>query len=258
MTWRTPVAAPLAVAVLAFAASLPSRAAADDKKAEPAAPATLDEGMDRLEKLLGKFDPKNDHHFRFTVDSEDKQQPDPNKPPVLIVTKGTLEYGTPFRLAGAIAFDYIEEVDRSVYDLGEGGKRTLTRNTQRYRTDRVVLRPEETGGWSFQEAFVSHSNPGALDRTYFQGTVKWLDDGVELIGTATDNAYAPEGKLIRAALYGDVAMRRQGPQMVIKEHWDWYHLLRDPQGTELPVPDFKSPFGQPVEVERKSTPPREP
>jgi hypothetical protein len=139
----------------------------------------------------------------------------------------------------------LESVKRTIYELGDGDERTVVRRQQRYMAARWTLRVDENGVWEFDATFLAHSIPYAAGKPYLKGAVNWRNNGLELVGVGTDNAYAPDGSLTPVALYGKLKFTRDGDQLVIEDKWQFYHRVADPHGTLLPAPDFAQPVGQP-------------
>ena len=48
---------------------------------------------------------------------------------------GLVVVGHPFRQTGTLAFDQVMQWERQVYDLGEGGNKTLTRSQRSHKRD---------------------------------------------------------------------------------------------------------------------------
>lgn len=217
----------------------PSATAADPS------PRTVDEGVARLQKLLGTFKAKDARQFRMTIDNEFKNQPEEDKPPVLIISNGEVVIGTPYRVGDAVAFDVVESIKRTVYELRDGDQREEIRRQQRYMAARYTLRVDENGMWDFDMTFTAHSIPSVVGMPYLKGSVNWHDDGLELVGIGTDNSYAAEGKVIRTATYGKTHLSRSDKELSVNDEWQSYHLGTDPDGNVLPFPDFDQPIGDP-------------
>src|SRR3954464_4439731 len=84
-------------------------------------PRTIEEGAVRLEALLGRFDPDNNRQVRFEVGEEIRTRPTTEQSEILIVSRGLETYGNPYRLGESLAFDQVEQIRRTVYDLdGQG------------------------------------------------------------------------------------------------------------------------------------------
>lgn len=231
----------LIVSVLACLLYLPSLSAA---AADPS-PTSIDDGVARLQNLLGAFEAKDARQFRMTIDNEFKNQPEEDKPPVLIISKGEIVIGTPYRVGDAVAFDVIESIKRVVYELSDGDQRKEIRRQQRYMAARYCLRVDENGVWDFDITFTAHSIPSVVGMPYLKGSVNWQDDVMQLVGIGTDNSYAADGKLIRTATYGKMRFSRRDNELSIDDEWQSYQLGTDPDGNVLPFPDFDQPIGEP-------------
>jgi len=231
-----------AAIALTLAIVLPSslRAIADEQT-----PKNIDEGIAKLEKLLGEFKPKDARQFRMTIESERENRPEEDKPTVLIVSKGEVVIGNPYRTGGAVSFDMLESIKRTIYELGDGDKRKIVRRQQRYLAARYSLGPGDGDAWEFDAVMIAHSIPKVVGRPYMKGTVKWIPNGIQLLGIGTDSAYAAEGRLIPVANYGRIKITRNGEELSIDDEWQDYHLGTAPDGTALPFPDFKRPIGTP-------------
>ena len=95
----------------------------EDNASAAELPKSTEDGLSRMEQLLGRYDPKDSRQFRIALDQQIKNQPEPDKPALLHVVKGVTIVGTPFRSGDSIAFDIVEDSRRQIYELGEGGKR---------------------------------------------------------------------------------------------------------------------------------------
>jgi hypothetical protein len=159
-----------AIAEMAFAGVL--AASSQVLASNDALPKDIDEGVARLEKLVGKFVPTDARQFRIKIASELKNQPEANKSPALIVSNGEVIFGTPYRIGGAVAFDMIESIKRTIYELGENGQKKITRRQQRYMAARWTLRVDEMGSWDFDCVFLTHSTPSMVGKPYWQAIPK--------------------------------------------------------------------------------------
>ena len=234
---------PVPFLALILGLSLATSALAEDGPST--APRSSEEAFARLGTILGSFKPKDSRQFRMHIDSEEKDQPELDKPPVLIVSKGDIIFGNPYRLGGAVAFDVVESIKRVVYELGPDNQRKIIRRQQRYMANRYTLHLDETGNWEFQSTFLTHSIPDNIGRTYLKGSVKWLPDAVVLFGIATDNSYAAGGDLIHVAEYARIKLARVKDDLVISDQWQSYHLVTGPDQTSVPIPNFDKPIGKP-------------
>jgi hypothetical protein len=195
--------------------------------------------------LLGRYNPGNAKQFRIVIDKEFRNKPVENEPLVLIVSRGEVLIGTPFRLGNAIAFDLVETIRRTFYELDDKDRRTKKRRQQRYLATRYMLRFDENNRWSFDSAVMVHSAPEAVGIQGLRGTVNWLKQGVQLNGIGTDNTFTADGRSIPVAVHAQIALIRAGDELYIEDTWQDYHLGVDPAGNELPYPDFSRPVGEP-------------
>lgn len=202
-----------------------------------------DEAMSRLQALLGEFNAMDTRQFRMIVDSEIENRPEEKKPAVLTVSKGEVVFGSPYRVGSAVAFDMVESIHRTVFELGDGQERKLLRRQQRYLAAKFSIRPVNASSWEFDAVLLAHSNPRVTGKPYLKGTVSWVKDGIKLHGIGTDSAYAAGGKLIPTATYGVIQMTRSGDELVIVDEWQNYDPGSAPDGTTLPFPDFSRPIG---------------
>jgi hypothetical protein len=207
------------------------------------APRTIEEGLKRLETVLGTFQSKDQKQFRMEIKNERENTPEPTKPPVLVDSKGNLIIGVPYRVGGAVAFDLIEIVQRKIYKKSEQ-KKELLRQQQRYFVGRVTLRVDDAGAWDFDLNLVAHSNPGVIGKSYMSGTVVWTKNGFKLVGLGTDKAFASDGSLIPVVTKGNIQLSRDGEKLIVSDEWKSYKAAADPDGNRLFVPDYGQPVGE--------------
>ncbi len=209
------------------------------------APKTLDEGIARLEKLLGSFKPKDARQFRMKVDDESELRSDPKKPAVLVVSRGVRIFGTPYRIGNAASFDVIESISKIVYRLGKDDKKEkVVRRQQRYVAQRITLRVDKTGIWSFDLTFLAHSIPSVIGLPYLTGSVEWLPKGVQLVGMGWDYMYDSEGQLVPVANQCKINLTREGDALVLADEWQNFRRVTSADGTVMSAPDFKKPIGK--------------
>lgn len=216
------------------------------------APQTLEEGMQRMEKILGTYDEDDQHEWRVPMSFETKQRPDPAKPEILIVFQGLKVVGQPFRQPGAISFDETWQWKRQVFDLGAGDSRTLTRSQESHNVTRYTL--TRTGDkWFVDGTMLSNGIHSSIGKPTFQGGVTWRDDGIEFIGhEGVDRFYAAEGKFVMGAAFGTRQFLRQGDLLILKANMQPCQLAVGPQGQTLKFPDLTKPIGTPFVLEFKS------
>lgn len=221
---------------------------------EPAeAPKTIEEGLSRLEELLGCYTEQDNRQWRFVYDDEVETTPEPGKP-IVIVRKGIMTYGVPVRSGDMITFDVILSLQRSIYDGSKGGRRTLSREIQNHSVLRYYARPTLSGDWFYDAAFLSHSVPDFRDRPFERGRVNWLPNAIELVGTGIDEFFRQEGTLVTGAYLSRKTLSREGDRLVERTHTQTYELADNPDGDALPIPDFSKPFGDPFTSRLESEP----
>ena len=128
----------------------------------------VSEALKRLTVVFGQHDPKNTQQFHIPFDRVEVQQPESNQPRVRDKTKGLTIYGTPYQLGDAACLDIVQNHSRTVFRLDSEEKSTLLRRQQRYFLARVSIRATESRAWECQMTFLSHSNPGAIEKTYMK------------------------------------------------------------------------------------------
>jgi hypothetical protein len=233
------------------AAGTAPAAVADDRAAD--APKALDEGLARLEKLLGRQSEKDFRQWRFVIDDETRLTPDPGKS-VVIVAKGVMTYGVPVRSGGIITFDEILSTHRSLFHVGDGEKRTLSRGVENHTAVRYTLHQASSGDWFFDAVSLSHNIPQFRDRPSETGRVNWLADGIELVGMGTDEFLRQGSKLAPCAFVMRRKLTRNGDRLTESLRSKTYEFARSPERDVLPIPDFSRPFGDEFKTERKSEP----
>jgi hypothetical protein len=222
-----------------------SSRAADDKAAASEAPADLATGLTRLEKLLGRYDVNRVQQWRFIDKQEIASTPEPGKS-IVTVSDGVQTYSTPYRSGDFLVFDCTKVSTRSVYDLGKSNQRTLSRQVETSSVNRYLLSRSTSGDWFFEMQLVSNSVPEFNGRPYESGYVKWLPDGLELVGTYRDEAFAAGGKLIPCVGLYHLQLTRVKNCLNAKTRDQRYGFLKDPDGGRLPLPDFSQPSGDTI------------
>jgi hypothetical protein len=207
----------------------------------------------RLEKLLGRQSEKDFRQWRFVIDDETRLTPDPGKS-VVIVAKGVTTFGVPVQSGGIITFDQILSTRRSIFDVGDGEKRTLSREVENHTAVRYTLHQTSSGDWFFDSVSLSHNIPQFRDRPSQIGRVNWLADGIELLGAGTDEFFRQGGKLAPGTVIMRRKLTRDGDRLTESLQSKTYEFARSPEGDVLPVPDFSRPFGDEFKTERKSEP----
>jgi hypothetical protein len=226
-------------------------AMADDRVA--VVPKTLDEGMVRLEKLLGRQSDKDLRQYQFDIKDGVRITPQPGKP-IDQVTEGIVTYGVPVRSGGIITFDQIVNTNRKIYDIGQGGKQTLSRVVENHTVVRYILHLTSSGEWFYDGVYVSHNIPQFRDRPSETGRVNWLADGIELVGTGSDEFFRQGGGLAPGAFVQRRRLTLKGDQLIEDLRSKTYEFARSPDGDTLPIPDFSRPFGDEFKSVRQSVP----
>ena len=207
------------------------------------APKSLEEGMARLETLLGRYTDQDNRQWRFVLDDEVRTVPEPEKP-IVVVMKGTQTYGVPVQSGNLIAFDFLLTTQRTIFNEGEEGKRTLSRKIQNHQTLRYHLRRSLSGDWFYDAVALSHSIPEFRDRPLETGRVNWLANGIELVGLGTDNFFRQGGRLVTGAFLVRRKLIREGNRLVEALRSQCYDLAKGSDADVLPIPDFSKPFGE--------------
>ena len=229
-------------------------AAGEEKAGSTDSPTTLEEGLARVEKVLGRHNPDDQLEWRVPTDFEHKTRPNSTEPEILMVFKGLKVVSHPFREPESFSFDEIWQWERQVFDLAEDGKKTLTRTQRSHNVTRYSL-SLNSGVWLVNGTMLTNGVHNSIGKSTFQGTVKWHPDGFEFVGsTSTGRYYAAGGKLILGTSHGSIRYFRKEDCLVIKTRVQSYQLATDPEGNTLTSPDFKRPFGTPFEVEYQSEP----
>jgi uncharacterized protein (TIGR03067 family) len=221
--------------------------ASNSTSADP--PKTLEEALVRLEKTLGKYDSHDQVEWRLPMDFERKNRPFADQPEVLQVFNGTLVVGHPFLSSEAICWDEVMVWKRQVFDLGQGGTRTLKRTQHSHNVNRYSLSLRR-GHWIVTATMLSNGIHESVGRPTIQGNVSWLAEGVELRGSlGVGEYYAPDGKWVLGSANGTVRYKREGERLHVQQRSQAYQFVADPQGTPLHFPDFQRPFGTLFEVD---------
>lgn len=224
------------------------------KESNTEAPTTLDEGLARVEQVLGRHNPDDQLETRVPTDFEHKSRPNPAEPEVLMVFKGLKVVSHPFREPESFSFDEVWQWQRQVFDLADDGKQTLTRTQRSHNVTRYSLFLK-SGVWFVNGTMLTNGVHNIIGKPAFQGTVKWHPDGFEFVGsTSTDRYYAAGGKFILGTSHGGVRYLQKKDRLVVKTRFQSYHVATDPEGNILTSPDFERPFGTPFEVEYQSEP----
>lgn len=226
----------------------------ESAESEPqlSSPKTIDEGLSRLESVLGRYNPDEQKEWRIPTDFEIKQRPNPEDPEILIAFNGLRVVGKPFRGPDSICFDEVWQWRRLVYDFGVNGEKKLVRTQKSHNVTRYTL-TVKSGIWLANGIMLTNGVHDRIDSTAFSGIAKWHPDGIELLGnTGVGQFYAAGGKLILGSEFGSVRYVRNGENLVLRNHTQAYRLATDSEGNILTSPDLKQPFGSPFKLEFKS------
>ncbi|WP_062270105.1 hypothetical protein [Endozoicomonas arenosclerae] len=207
-------------------------------------PKNVDEGFNQLQSVLGRSDPSQARQFRIVIDKEFKNKPLEDQPEVLIVSRGDVLVGNPYRMGQAIAFDMIEAVRLTIYEVQQNERRKKKFRENRYMAIRYVMRQDDNHQWKFESSVVSHSDPRIVESHFLKGSVKWIKNGFELDGFTESTTYTSEGKNLPVAVYAKLNFLRAGDELYIDDQWQDYALGKGPDGKTLPYPDFSQPIGR--------------
>lgn len=220
---------------------------ADDPKA-------LDEAMARVEKVLGAYSSADQREWRVPTKFEYKSKPKPSEAEVLSVFDGLLVVGCPFREPESFGFDQVWQWKRRVFDLTEGGEKTLTRTQRSHNVSRYTL-SKKSGVWLVNGTILTNGVHDIIGKPALEGTVRWHPDGFEFVGSmGVDEYYAAGGKFVLGISHGSMRYMRRGDRLLIKTRLQPYHLAKDREGNVLAIPDLNRPFGSVFEQEYQSEP----
>lgn len=215
-------------------------------------PKTLEEGLARMEQVLGRYLPDDQLEWRVPTVFEHKTRPNPSEPDILLVFDGLKVVGHPFREPEAFSFDEVWQWQRQVFDLTEDGKKKLTRTQRTHNVTRYSF-TLNSGVWFVNGTMLTNGVHHIIGKSTFQGIVKWHTDGFEFVGsTSADRFYAAGGKFILGASHGTIRYTRTGDRLKIKTRFQPHHLAVDSEGNNLTTPDLKRPFGVLFDVEYQS------
>ncbi|TWT73281.1 hypothetical protein [Allorhodopirellula solitaria] len=237
---------PTTLLLLACTACHATTARADD------APKTIDEAYQRLATLFGK--PQDPAKLtRFVIDEEIETQPDKDGPKVIVVNKGQEVLTNPTIDGESIVYSQNEILVRDVFNESNDGKRKLNRHLDRtYAMENRITR--FSGLWIVQRRLVNHSLPRFSRMTISTGTVKWLDNGIELAMSGFDTFYAPDGTVQPKAYVSIDRYTTDGDKLVYESLFKSYKAAADPDGAQLLAPDLDKPSGKPISLKRVSEP----
>lgn len=216
-------------------------------------PKTLEEGLIRLQQILGSYDADNQLEWNFASTVEYRNKPTPTGAQVLMVIKSSMTVGHPFEQSHMLGFDEVSQWRRQVFDVDETGKQTPTRTQVSHSVNRWIL-SLKSGVWQIAGFPLSNGVHDYLGAEV-TGTVVWHSDRVEFrVIQPLDRYYGPNGTYILGMSHGSVTFRREGGRLHKHIHTQTYHLANDPEGYLMTVPDFKRPFGTPFEQDYVSEP----
>lgn len=205
----------------------------------------LDAGFQHLQSVLGRYEPLQARQFRIIIDKEYKNKPVENEPETLTIAKGDVLIGNPYRIGDAIAFDTIEAIRCTVYEIYKHDQRKKKFREHRYLAIRYVLRMDAYHQWYFESSVLSHSDPAVVESHALKGSVDWLKHGFELTGFTPGVAYTAGAKPLPVAVYAQLKFIRAGDELYIEDRWQDYKMTKGPNGKSLPFPDFSQPVGRP-------------
>ncbi len=206
---------------------------------------SLDAGFQKLQSVLGRYEPMHARQFRIIIDKEYKNKPVENEPETLTISKGEVLIGNPYRMADGIAFDTIEAIRNTFYEINKHDQRKKKFREHRYLAIRYVLRIDAEHQWHFESSVLSHSDPAVVESHALTGNVDWLKNGFELTGFTSGVAYTAGVKPLPIAVYAQLKFIRAGDELYIDDRWQDYKMTKGPNGKLLPFPDFNQPVGRP-------------
>lgn len=220
----------------------------------PIEPKSIEEGLARMEQILGRYQSDNQAEWRIPTEFEFRHRPDPKDNEVLVRFKGIKTIGNPYRSGQSLCFDETMQWQRSVYDVDSEGRESLSKTQTSHYNLRYAL-TQRSGVWLAEGAMLSNGVHESNGKNAFAGVVKWHADGFELIGSVgIDQYYAAGGKLILGTDFGkNVFFRRIGRLNLMTQRQP-YHLATHSDGTLTAFPDFARPIGTAYVKEFQSDP----
>ncbi|KEQ17748.1 hypothetical protein [Endozoicomonas numazuensis] len=207
-------------------------------------PVNLDEGFQHLQSVLGRYEPMQARQFRIVIDKEFKNKPVENEPEILTVSKGEVLIGNPYRMGDAVAFDMIEAIRQTVYEIIKNDQRKKKFLEHRYLAIRYIMRMDDDHQWHFESTILSHSDPRIVESQGLKGSVDWLKSAFELTGITSGTTNTAEGKTLPVAIYAQLKFTCAGDELYIEDRWQDYQMAKGPNGKLLPFPDFRQPVGR--------------
>lgn len=153
----------------------------------PIEPKSIEEGLARLEQILGRYQSDNQAEWRIPTEFEFRHRPDPKDNEVLVRFKGVKTIGNPCRSGQSLCFDETMQWQRSVYDVDSEGRESLTRIQTSHYNLRYSL-TQRSGVWLAEGTMLSNGVHESSGKTAFSGVVKWHADGFELTGSMESNS----------------------------------------------------------------------
>lgn len=217
-------------------------------------PVSLDDGLDRLEQTLGKYDPVNQVEWRVKHDEELVFRNEPKKAAVLTEWHGVYTISSPFKTNNKISFDHCMQWKRIVFDVGDTGEKQMTRVQCSHSTIRYSI-SYVSGEWLVTGTVLTNGVHEAIGSPAFSGELKWREDGFELLGSnGVAEYYAAEGKTKLGILYGSSLYRRLGNVLKVEGKYQRYEIARSVSGALLQHPEFARPIGSEIVSSYESEP----
>ena len=209
-------------------------------------PKTLKDALHHVENILGKVDEKNTRHVVVQINNETEHQPEQDKPPILIKSRGEFTFGCPYISADSLAFDAIENVQKQIYEDPHSPAPILAMDQHRFMAARFQLRPGNIPkeSWQFDMIITAHSIPKYTGSSYIKGSLEWVESGLFFEGIAMDYSYGNKGKLIPVIALGELLLEHSKEQVILRDKWSLFGRLRSPSNLSIPAPDFSKPIGK--------------
>lgn len=244
----------IAVGIIANSIITAQTNADDSIKPPMSDPKSLQEGLTRVESVLGKYSAVDQQEWSLPINVETKQRPDPMQPEILLKVKGHAIVGLPMLESDSIVFDLLSDWKRQVYDLNPNGTTSKLTHSQRSHSANRYFLSYKSGLWLASSIVLSNGIHDSIGKADFQGVVKWHDDGFELVGhTGASESYAACGAYILGTSHSSTRIVRKGSAIVLQLHTQRYRLAEDLEGSPLIAPDFTRPFGSAFAVEYTSS-----
>jgi hypothetical protein len=211
--------------------------------AQDGPPKSIEDGVARLEALLGKFDKTGARQFHIAIDTERQGRSAGNQTGVTPTRKGWVIIGNPYRFGDGVCFDVVETIKLSRAGSSDSAKRGVVQRHQRYATTRFTFRLQGGKAWRFDAVIMASSDPNRIGLPLLRGTVEWRPSGVRLKGVSADSVVDDGGAIIPVIDYTSISMARKGDELNLEDEWQSFHVAKPSDGNDLPSPDFKRPFG---------------